>query len=370
MKIQKINRDNANDSEVTVVEIIKNGEKVKEDNTTVIEVETTKAIIEQYPDCSGYFYSDVKVDDVVEIGYNYAIISDVELEEKEWLNFLKKSRKKTEVKIESSNQVITKPALKLINENKIPLESFSGIETVTRQHCLDIIQGSSQSNKRIELTSKLERVAVIGAGTGGTIVYDILSRDSSKNVVHFYDDNLKGKSIFGIPILDKINSKTIIESYKRDEFDSVVVTLGSNVDLKDKIYQELKSANLKFTNAIHPSAIIAYGINLGQGNIVAANVVIGAFTSLGENNIFSSSCVIEHHNTVGVSNSFGPNVVTSGTVKIGNKILFATGIFIEPYLSIGSNSIISSGSIITSDVKDNVIVKNIVNSKIVKRKKS
>ena len=104
MKIQKINRDNANDSEVTVVEIIKNGEKVKEDNTTVIEVETTKAIIEQYPDCSGYFYSDVKVDDVVEIGYNYAIISDVELEEKEWLNFLKKSRKKTEVKIESSNQ--------------------------------------------------------------------------------------------------------------------------------------------------------------------------------------------------------------------------------------------------------------------------
>jgi sugar O-acyltransferase (sialic acid O-acetyltransferase NeuD family) len=369
MKIQKINRDNANDSEVTVSEIINNGEKVTVDVTSVIEVETTKAIIEQYSDCSGYFYSDVSVGDIVEIGYNYAVISDVEIEEKKWLKFLKKSRKGTEVKIESSNQVITKPALKLIDENKISLESFSGIEIVTRQHCLDIIQGSSlKNNERKELTSKLERIVVIGAGTGGTIVYDILSRDSSKNVVYFYDDNLKGESIFGIPILDKINSKTIIESYNRNEFDSVIVTLGSNVDFKDKIYQELKSANLKFTNAIHPSAIVAYGVNLGQGNVVAANVVIGAFTSLGENNIFSSSCVIEHHNTVGISNSFGPNVVTSGTVKIGNKILFATGIFIEPYLTIGNNSIISSGSIITSDVKDNVIVKNIVNSKIVKKK--
>jgi acetyltransferase-like isoleucine patch superfamily enzyme len=76
---------------------------------------------------------------------------------------------------------------------------------------------------------------------------------------------------------------------------------------------------------------------------------------------------MEHHNTIGVSNSFGPNVVTSGTVKIGNKILFATGIFIEPNLNIGSNSIISSGSIITSDIKENVIVKSITNSKIVKR---
>ena len=371
MKILKINRENANDEDVIVCGISENGKNISADITVVLEVETTKAIVEQYSDYNGFFYSDLLIGDKVKIGYPFAVISDTELKDDEWKIALSKEREDREIDTNFSNlsnQIITKPAKLLIEKHNLNIESFAGIDVITKQDCLDILNNSDAPKKqRPELLKNVERIAIIGAGTGATIAYDILARDNSKRIVQLYDDNLKGELFFGIPIVDIIDTNRIITSFKNNEFDSVLVTLGSAVDLKDRIFMELKCANINFTNAIHPSAIIAVGVDLGVGNIVAANVVFGAFTSIGDNNIISSNCVIEHHNTIGSSNSFGPNVVTSGTVNIGNKILFATGIFIEPYISIGDNSIISSGSIITKNVKDNVILKTMISSKTVAR---
>jgi sugar O-acyltransferase (sialic acid O-acetyltransferase NeuD family) len=371
MKILKINRENANDDDVIVCDVLENGKNVVADVSIVIEVETTKATIEQYSDYSGFFYSDLLVGDKVKIGFPFAVISQNELKDDEWQKLLNKERESIVIQTNTSNlsdQTITKPARILIEKYNLNIESFAGLDVVTKQHCLDIISNGNVAEKqRPELIRDVERIAIIGAGTGATIAYDILARDCSKRIVQLYDDKLKGKSFLGIPVVDIIDVNRIILSFRKSEFDSVLVTLGSNIELKDKIFKELKSADIKFTNAIHPSAVVAMGVELGVGNIVAANVVFGAFTSIGDNNIISSNCVIEHHNSIGSSNAFGPNVVTSGTVNIGNKILFATGIFIEPYISIGDNSIISSGSIITKDIKDNVIVKTMISSKIVAR---
>ena len=74
--------------------------------------------------------------------------------------------------------------------------------------------------------------------------------------------------------------------------------------------------------------------------------------------------MIEHHNTLGRSNSFGPVVATSGNVKIGNTNRFGTGIFIEPFLEIGNTCIISSGSIITTNISNNSTVKLISKQRI------
>jgi len=59
--------------------------------------------------------------------------------------------------------------------------------------------------------------------------------------------------------------------------------------------------------------------------------------------------------------------MTSSRVQIGDKVKFGTGIFIEPGIKIGTNSIISSGSIITFDVPENSVVKKHVDLKITKR---
>jgi acetyltransferase-like isoleucine patch superfamily enzyme len=371
MNVLRINRENANDAEVVVCELLENGKSVSADITIVISVETTKAIVEQYSDYAGFFYSDLMIGDKVKIGFPFAVISENELKVDEWKKVLNKEREeiKSDKNISSlSAQTITKPAKLLIEKYNLNIESFAGIDVITKQHCLDILNNDIViSNQRPELVNNVERIAIIGAGTGAAIAYDILAKDCSKRIVQLYDDNLKGLAFLGIPVVDDIDVNGIISSYRKGEFDSVLVTLGSNIELKDKIFKELKSANIKFTNAIHPSAVVAMGVEFGVGNIVAANVVFGAFASVGDNNIFSSNCVIEHHNRIGSSNAFGPNVVTSGSVNIGSKILFATGIFIEPYISIGDSSIVSSGSIITRNVKDNVIVKTMISSKIVTR---
>jgi acetyltransferase-like isoleucine patch superfamily enzyme len=61
-------------------------------------------------------------------------------------------------------------------------------------------------------------------------------------------------------------------------------------------------------------------------------------------------------------------VFTSSRVQIDDKVKFGTGIFIEPGIKIGSESIISSGSILTLDIPEKSIVKKQLDLKVQPRK--
>jgi acetyltransferase-like isoleucine patch superfamily enzyme len=78
---------------------------------------------------------------------------------------------------------------------------------------------------------------------------------------------------------------------------------------------------------------------------------------VGDNNFLSAFVNVEHHNVLGSHCTFGPGVMTSSRVIIGDRCRFGTGVFIEPGVKIGPESIIASGSIITSEVPARSIVK-------------
>jgi sugar O-acyltransferase (sialic acid O-acetyltransferase NeuD family) len=365
--ILSIPQENPNDEFITVLGLEKNGTKVASNKSVILEFETSKAIVEEISNHDGFFYTDVEIGNKLKIGYKYAIISETELTEVDWRSFLNQSRLTNIDLEEKSDQIITKPAIQLIEKHNIPIEYFKGLTIVTKENCEEYLKSTNKSlkyNIRQELSDKQMRVAIIGAGTGASIATDILLKSNEYQIAHYYDDSLVGSKIFGFDVRARISIENIINDYRNGLFDEILITLGSNPNLKDEIFKKLDEAGLKFANAIHPSVIIARGVNVGVGNIIAANTVIGVFASIGSNNFISSACVIEHHNLLGNSNSFGPGVQTSGTVRIGDRIKFGTGIFIEPYLEIGNDCIISSGSIITKSIPSNHTLKFISNSKL------
>ena len=363
--ILTIPQENPNDEYVTIIGFEKNGSIVTSNKTVILEFETSKAIVEEISTHNGIFYTDIEIGNKLKVGYKYAIICENELKEQEWKSYLNESRL---TNIEVSNKlIITKPASQLIEKHNIPLEYFKGLTVVTKEYCEEYIKLNNNSLKfqtRPELSDKINKIAIIGAGTGASIATDILLKSNQTQIAHYYDDSLVGAKLFGFDVRAKISVEGIISDYRNGLFDQILITLGSNPILKDEIFKQLSEANLNFANAIHPSVIIANGVKIGVGNIIAANTVIGVFADIGSNNFISSTCVIEHHNLLGNSNSFGPGVQTSGTVKIGNRIKFGTGIFIEPYLEIGDDCIISSGSIITKSIPANHTLKFLSNTKL------
>lgn len=367
-------KEHANDFEVQVVSVINGGANVTSNLSILAEFEGSKAVTEFISPHSGIFYPFCKAGDKVKVASLFGIVSQKHLKPEEIdeikSNFNMLEDRNFEEIDQAISSIVTAPALELMKRHGLSLKDF-GEMPVIKKNDVEKYLARNDVNLRIksrpEFDEKIERVVIIGAGTGGLIAADIISRQSVARIIGFYDDDDSFNSLLGFPILGKINSKKIYEDFKSGLFDAVLITLGSRVDLRDKLFDELIALGLRFHNAIHPSCIIASHVDLGVGNLIAANTVIGAFANLGKNNFISSSCVIEHHNKLGKSCSLGPGVMFSGTVSIEDRIVFGTGVFVEPYLTIGSDCVISSGSIITKDIPKNSVVKSHSIIKIVSR---
>jgi sugar O-acyltransferase (sialic acid O-acetyltransferase NeuD family) len=355
LKYIVVPKENANDTEVLVVSIVEDGANVDCNLTILAEFEGSKAVTEFVSPHSGFFYALCNAGDKIKVSNLFGIISDKILCRNQIDEIKSNYFSNNSLENEENNKIslskTTAPALELMKAHGLSDKNFSGIEIIKKsdveKYLID--SGIKINNKsRPELYQKINRIAIIGAGTGGLIAADIIGRQSNARLIGLYDDDDSFNSLLGFPILGKINATKIFHDFKSGLFDAVIVTLGSRVDFKDRVFNELVELGINFHNAIHPSCIIAENVNLGIGNLIAANTVIGAFAELGKNNFISSSCVIEHHNRLGNSGSFGPGVMLSGTVEIRDRVLFGTGVFVEPYTTIDSDCVISSGSIITT----------------------
>jgi sugar O-acyltransferase (sialic acid O-acetyltransferase NeuD family) len=209
-----------------------------------------------------------------------------------------------------------------------------------------------------------DRVLIIGGGKAAITVSDIILQNPNQKIVGILDDNpdFHNKNIFGFEILGSVS--LIDKLWEEDYFDSVIISFSGNIYARKRIFEEIHSKGIPFTNAIDKSVQIHKNVKIGVGNVIFGNCRVGVCATIGDNNVISAYTSLEHHNHLGSHCTFGPGVICSGTVTIGDKVKFGTGIFIEPRLKIGDNSIISSGSIITLNIPSDSVVKKVVDIKI------
>ena len=172
-------------------------------------------------------------------------------------------------------------------------------------------------------------------------------------------NSYKLKKLLGTEVKKINNIQEIKNDFESKFFDEIIISFSGDIESRSSVFKELDKINLPIANIIHNSAVISESAELGKGNIVFANTRIGPFSKIGDNNVISAGCSIEHNNILGDCNTFGPYVAFSGSCVVGNNNKFGTMIGIEPKITIGSNSIIASGVILTRNVKDNQLVRNI-----------
>ena len=109
---------------------------------------------------------------------------------------------------------------------------------------------------------------------------------------------------------------------------------------------------------IYSNVFIGENVEIGDGTLIFANVHIGTDTSIGKLSFISSNSTIEHHNVIGNAFCCGPSFSTSGLVSIGNNTRVGINVGIEPSIKVGDNVVISSGSIVTSNIDSDKTLKH------------
>lgn len=185
-----------------------------------------------------------------------------------------------------------------------------------------------------------KEVIVIGAGGHGKVIADIIIK-SGDRVIGFLDDGCIEKNILGYPILGKTEDCL---KYKDKEF---FVAIGNNA-VRKKISEKYNM--LKFYTAIHPSAVIAMDVEIGEGSCVMAGVVINTSARIGKHCIINSGSVVEHDNKLADFVHLSPGAVLCGTVSVGECTHIGGGATVKNNTNISGDTVIGVGAAVVKDI--------------------
>ena len=191
-------------------------------------------------------------------------------------------------------------------------------------------------------------VIIAGAGGHGRVVLDILRAAGEHTVVGFLDANqdLHGTEIEGVPVLGNLN---LLFKLKSKGIAGAIVAIGDN-RIRAGYAHKLAAAGLKLINAVHPSAVISPGAQLGVNLVIAAGAIICTEAKIADSVIINTAAVVDHECEIGEAAHIAPGVRLAGRVSVGEEAFIGIGANILPCLRIGQHAIVGGGTLVRKDV--------------------
>lgn len=193
-------------------------------------------------------------------------------------------------------------------------------------------------------------VLILGAGGHAKVIADILMSQGTE-VRGFLDDDPKlwGEMRLGLPVLGAIGQ------YLDYQPDGLIIGIGDNLVRRSFAERLSTQAQKLWCNAVHPRAILARSVRLGQGVVVGAGAVINPDTVLGDHAIINTGATVDHDCTIGDFVHVAPGAHVAGGVLVGEGALLGIGSSLIPNISVGAWTTIGAGSVVTSDLSAELI---------------
>lgn len=198
-------------------------------------------------------------------------------------------------------------------------------------------------------------VIILGGGGHAKVLIEAL-RASSVSIIGITDpkEGKKHGDVLGVPVL---GDDSIVERHPPG---SVLLVNGvgsvSVPKARKTLFDTFKHRGYDFATVIHPSAVVASDVALGEGSQVMAGVVIQPGCRIGKNVVVNTNSTVDHDCIIGNHVHLSPGVTLSGGVRVGDVVHVGTGATVIQGVSIGSNSIVGAGSVVIKDVHEDAEV--------------
>lgn len=200
-----------------------------------------------------------------------------------------------------------------------------------------------------------EKYVVLGAGGHAKVVLDIL-RLNQKEICGLTDAGFQdGNVCMGYSVL---GTDDVLDELFHRGINNAVMGIGhvGNVKIRNKVYNDAKKIGYVFPNIMHPHAVLAKTIQMGEGNLFAAQCVVNPEVMIGNLCIVNTGAIVEHECMIGNGVHIAPNATILGAATIGNNTFIGAGSVVLQGIHIGSDCIIGAGSVVIRDVDDNSVI--------------
>ncbi|MFA7447402.1 MAG: acetyltransferase [Weeksellaceae bacterium] len=197
---------------------------------------------------------------------------------------------------------------------------------------------------------------IIGAKGFAKEVLEILHQNKETENLCFYDDvnSDNPEKLYNLfPILENMEEA-------KEYFNTVsrffILGIG-NPKYRKMLYDKFVEIGGEPYSIISKNAEIgSFENNIDEGVIITSGVVITNSITIKKGTLINLSSTIGHDSLIGEFVEICPNVSVSGHCEIGDGVFIGTGAIVLPGVKIGKNSIVAAGSVVRTNVPDNVMV--------------
>jgi len=185
------------------------------------------------------------------------------------------------------------------------------------------------------------RTLIIGAGGHGQVIADILECLKTP-AIGFIDQDPDQSGVLGT---DAEVSKII----STENIDSFIIGVGSirgGAGLRSRLFDQYAGFGIAPRTAIHPSAVVAKSVRLGNGTVVMAGAILNPGVKSGENVIINTGAILDHDCDIGAHSHIAPGCVLSGDTQIGLHCLLGTSTTARNGAEVGDNATVGAGSLL------------------------
>jgi sugar O-acyltransferase (sialic acid O-acetyltransferase NeuD family) len=202
-----------------------------------------------------------------------------------------------------------------------------------------------------------ERLLIWGAGGHAKVVAEIARLSGRLQVSAFIDelDPTRANEPFCGATVRGLQA---FASARRDGITAAVVAIG---DCQARLERALRlaTAGYRLVTLIHPTAIVAEDVTIGDGTVIAAGAILSPAVMIGRAVIINTGAIIDHECAIADGAHVSPGARLAGGVRVGGGAWVGIGATVIDKVRIGEGAIVGAGSVVLRDVPPHVVVHGI-----------
>jgi sugar O-acyltransferase (sialic acid O-acetyltransferase NeuD family) len=125
------------------------------------------------------------------------------------------------------------------------------------------------------------------------------------------------------------------------------------------VFETFCAAGFAFASVIHPSAVIADDVTIGEGAQVMAGAILQCGVHVGTNAIINTGAIVDHDGRIGDHAHVAPGARLSADVAVSAGAHIGIGATVIQGRRIGYEAIVGAGAVVVDDVPDHTIAKGV-----------
>lgn len=194
-------------------------------------------------------------------------------------------------------------------------------------------------------------ILILGAGGHARVVLEAL-RAAGEAVAGFVDANpaLHGQEYDGVPVLG--DDGYLLRTYAAGDV-RLANGLGSvgRIVVRRRIFEEYRARGFNFASVIHPQALLARDVQLGEGVQIMRGAVLQRGVWIAENVLLNTSVTVDHDCRIGAHVHLASGSTLSGGVVVEDAVHVGTAATLIQGLRVGEGALIAAGAVVIRDVR-------------------